>query len=52
MMRSELFDGFYAEGSQGALGDFADAGNFADGQRCQEARSMPGATQTRPRGLP
>jgi hypothetical protein len=33
----ELFDGFDAEGAKGALGDFADARNFADRERCEEA---------------
>ena len=33
----ELFDGFDAEGAKGALRDFADAGNFANGKRSEEA---------------
>ena len=37
-MSGELFDGLNAERTKGALRDFADAGNFANGQRSEETR--------------
>src|SRR5256885_11753925 len=41
-MFGKLCYGFNAEGAKGALGDFADAGNFADGKRREEFSFLAG----------
>ena len=47
----ELFDGFDAEGAEGALRDFADAGNFANGEWCEEAGFHAGSDPDQAPGL-
>ncbi len=41
-MFGQLCDGFNAECAEGALGDFADPGNFADGKRREEFSFLAG----------
>src|SRR5271157_110770 len=48
---SELFDGFNAEGTESALRDFTDAGDFADGQRREEAGFHAGRDPNEAAGL-
>lgn len=38
-----MLNGFDAEGAKGSFGDFANAGNFADGKRSEESRFHPGS---------
>ena len=47
----ELLDGFDTEGAQGAFGDFADAGNFADWKRSEEAGFHAGGDPDEAAGL-
>ncbi len=42
-MGGELLDGFDAEGTECAFGDFTDAGNFSDGKRGKEAGFLAGS---------
>jgi len=41
-VRSELLDGFDAQSAEGTLGDFTNAGNFADGERREKERFHSG----------
>jgi hypothetical protein len=50
-VRGELFDRFDAEGAQGALCDLADAGNFADRKRSEEAGLHAGGDPDKAAGL-
>jgi hypothetical protein len=50
-VRGKLVDGFNAEGAEGTFGNFTDAGNFADGQRCEETRFHAGGDPDEASGL-
>lgn len=50
-MGGELLDGFDAECAESAFGDFTDTGNFADGERGEEARFHAGSDPDQAAGL-